>query len=189
MKKIAAEFKAFVTRGNVVDMSVGVIIGGAFTAIVNSVTNGILRPIVNALIALIMGDEGALESAVWMLKAGYAEDGVTVDLSKSIYIDWGTFITAIINFFIIALVLFFVVRTINRLRNVSPNYFGYSKEEYVAFRKQGYKRDQIKALAEERDAALAAKKAEEEAEAARKAAEQSSTDKLLTEILETLKQK
>ena len=68
-----------------------------------------------------------------------------------------------------------------------PDYFGYTQEEYFTLRKEGKKRKQIKALAIERDAEIARKKAEEEAEAARKAAEPSSTDKLLMEILETLK--
>ena len=55
MKKFFEEFKKFITRGNVVDMAVGVIVGGAFTAIVNGLGNNILKPIVNWLLALILG--------------------------------------------------------------------------------------------------------------------------------------
>ena len=55
MKKFFEEFKKFITRGNVVDMSVGVIVGGAFTAIVNGLSNNILKPIVNWILALILG--------------------------------------------------------------------------------------------------------------------------------------
>ena len=66
MKKFFAEFKKFITRGNVIDMAVGVIVGGAFTAIVNGVTNNVLKPIVNFVLALIFGD-GAFESAYTFL--------------------------------------------------------------------------------------------------------------------------
>ena len=55
MKKFFQEFKKFITRGNIVDMSVGVIVGGAFTAIVNGLTNNILKPLINGLISLILG--------------------------------------------------------------------------------------------------------------------------------------
>ena len=61
-KGFFAEFKEFITRGNVIDMAVGVIIGGAFTAIVTALTSGILQPIINYLIGLIMGD-ASLEAA------------------------------------------------------------------------------------------------------------------------------
>ena len=55
MKKFLGEFKTFITRGNVLDMAVGVIVGGAFTAIVNAVCNNVLRPVINWLLALIFG--------------------------------------------------------------------------------------------------------------------------------------
>ena len=57
MKKFFGEFKKFITRGNVLDMSVGVIVGGAFTAIVNGMSNYILKPIINYLLALIFGSD------------------------------------------------------------------------------------------------------------------------------------
>ena len=63
MKKFFGEFKKFITRGNVLDMAVGVIIGGAFTGIVNGLSNFILKPIINWVIALFMG-EGTLENAL-----------------------------------------------------------------------------------------------------------------------------
>ena len=58
MKKFFKEFKEFISRGNVLDMAVGVIVGGAFTAIITALTNQILQPLINALIALISGGEG-----------------------------------------------------------------------------------------------------------------------------------
>ena len=106
MKKFFKEFKQFITKGNVLDMAVGVIIGSAFSSIVTALTNKILMPLINALLA--MGGNG-LESAYTFLKVVYGTDG-TVDMAKSIYIDWGAFITAIINFLLIAIVLFVIVK-------------------------------------------------------------------------------
>ena len=114
MKKFFAEFKKFITRGNVVDLAVGVIIGGAFTGIVNGLSNYVLKPIINWLLALVLGKDG-LSGAVTILSEVKDAEGV-VDLSKSIYIDWGAFISAIINFFIVAIVLFMIIKTINRIQ-------------------------------------------------------------------------
>ncbi len=107
IKKFFSDFKKFISRGNVMDMAIGVIVASAFTAIVTALTNGIIMPFINWLLAL--GGAG-LDSAYTFLKIAYLEDGVTIDLANSIYIDWGTFITAIINFILIALVLFTVLR-------------------------------------------------------------------------------
>ena len=112
MKKFFKEFKAFIARGNVMDMAVGVIIGGAFSAIVTALTNHVLMPIVNWFLLLITGGSG-LDSIYTYLKKVETAEGI--DLTNSIYIDWGAFITAIINFILIALVLFLIVRTINRV--------------------------------------------------------------------------
>ncbi len=115
MKKFFEEFKKFITRGNVLDLAVGVIVGGAFTAIVNGLTNNIIRPLINWLISLLGGKEG-LSSAVTYLSKAYTTDanGATVvDMANSIYIDWGAFIAAIIDFFIIAFTIFMIVKIIN----------------------------------------------------------------------------
>lgn len=114
MKKFFAEFKKFITRGNVLDLAVGVIIGGAFTAIVTSLTNNIIRPFINWIIMLISGKEGLKEVFTFLTKA-YLEDG-TIDLANSIYIDWGLFITAIMDFFIIAFVVFLIIKAVNKAR-------------------------------------------------------------------------
>ena len=136
MNKCFGEFKKFIIRGNVIDMSVGVIVGTAFTAIVTALTQKIFMPLVNWLIAVITGGHG-MEGAVTMLQVVLDETGA-VDMTKSIYIDWGAFITAILNFIIIALILFIIVRTINNLREFSkPDYFGYTQEEYFSLRKDG----------------------------------------------------
>lgn len=112
--KFFKEFKEFITRGNVLDMAVGIIIGGAFTAIVTALTGQILQPLINWMIVSIVGGDG-LASALTMLKPAYDELGL-LDLANSIYIDWGAFITAIINFILVALILFIIIKAINGAR-------------------------------------------------------------------------
>ena len=115
------DFKKFITKGNIVDMAVGVIVGSAFTAIINALSNGILKPIINWILASILGTD-SLSEVYTYLKTSYkldeageilkdAETGLPViDLSNSIYIDWGAFVNAIINFFLVAMTLFVIAR-------------------------------------------------------------------------------
>ena len=127
MKKFFEEFKKFITRGNVVDMAVGVIVGSSFTAIVNGLSDFILKPIINWLLALIFGKNSLSEIYTFLTRVDTTADvldangnviGIEVipDLTQSIYIDWGAFINAVINFFLIAFVLFTLVKIINTLR-------------------------------------------------------------------------
>ena len=128
MKNFFPEFKKFIMRGNVVDMSVGVIVGGAFTAIVNGMGNYILKPVVNWLLALIFGADSLSEIYTY-LKTVYVDVldeageviGQEIDLAQSIYIDWGAFINAVLNFFITAFVLFTIVKLINKMRERQDN--------------------------------------------------------------------
>lgn len=118
MKKFFEEFKKFITRGNVMDMAVGVIIGGAFSAIVTALTNHILMPIVNWFLLLITGGNGLDSIYTYLNKVEVfdIESGkMVVDTANSIYIDWGAFITAVIKFLLIAFVLFMIVKTINKV--------------------------------------------------------------------------
>ena len=115
-KGFFGEFKEFITRGNVMDMAVGVIIGGAFTAIVTALTGGILQPLINWLI----GGNGGLEAARTILgQPVYMETEVggevikQIDWAKTNYIDWGAFISAVINFLLVALILFIIIKVIN----------------------------------------------------------------------------
>ena len=120
-----AEFKKFITRGNIVDMSVGVIVGGAFTSIVNGLSNNILKPVINWFLAKILGKNSLSEIYTYLQKVevaevdaeGNATGNMVVDLTQSIYIDWGAFINAIINFLIIAFVLFVIIKMINKLND------------------------------------------------------------------------
>jgi len=120
MKKITNEFKTFIRRGNVVDMAVGIIVGSSFTAIVNSISNQILKPLVNWLLSMAF-DADSLSEIYTFLKKVYVEDEggnptEEVNLAASIYIDWGAFLNAVLSFFLIALVLFSIVKIINRIR-------------------------------------------------------------------------
>ena len=115
MKKIIAEFKKFVMRGNIVDMAVGVIVGSSFTAIVNALSNNILKPLINYLLALIFGANSLSEIYTTLGPKVYDENGA-LDLTQTIYIDWGAFINAIINFLLVAVVLFTIVKLVNTLR-------------------------------------------------------------------------
>ena len=206
LRKFFGEFKKFITRGNVLDMSVGVIVGGAFTAIVNGMSNFILKPIINWLLALILGKD-SLSGIYTMLKEAYVldENGVatsTIDLANSIYMDWGAFINAIINFLLIAFVLFCIVRAMNRLAEAN----GKLKKEYEKekkaikkFRKEGLSRKQAVARYEAELKAAEEAKAEEErlaaetaakaeAETAAKAEEKAMANtRLLEEIRDLLK--
>ena len=121
MKKFFEEFKKFITRGNVIDMAVGVIVGSAFTAIVNGMSNFILKPVINALLAVLFG-KNSLSDLHTFLVTAYVKDenGIdteVIDLANSIYIDWGSFINAVINFFLVAFVLFSIVKIINKIRD------------------------------------------------------------------------
>ena len=119
MKKFFEEFKKFITRGNIVDMAVGVIVGSAFTAIVTALTNSIIKPFINWILAGLSGG-GDLSSVYTFLKKSYMTDAnneKVVDLANSIYIDWGDFITKVLDFLIIAFVIFTMVKIINRSRN------------------------------------------------------------------------
>lgn len=194
MKKFFAEFKTFITRGNVLDMAVGVIVGGAFTAIVNALSNNILKPLINALLRLILGADSLSEVYTFLFKKTDETTGL-VDLANSIYIDWGAFINAIINFLIIAFVLFLIVKTINRFKenneklknNLKKRSF--NKEEKAELAANGIScKDKAAAIAYFEQKAANAKAAEEEkAKAEAEEAAKNSTEGLLKQILAELK--
>lgn len=98
--KIIKEFKEFISRGNVMDMAVGVIIGGAFTAIVNSLVKDILNPLLGLL-------TGGMDFSTLSITIGKGENPAVF--------AYGSFISAIINFLLVALVLFLIIKAINRL--------------------------------------------------------------------------
>lgn len=103
--KLLTEFKEFVMRGNVMDMAVGVVVGGAFTAIVNSLVGDIINP----LIGKLFGGVDLSEAKVVLTEA--------TEETAEVAIRYGALIQTIINFIIVALCIFTVVRGINRLKD------------------------------------------------------------------------
>ena len=105
-----AEFKKFILRGNVMDMAVGVIIGGAFQAIVNSLINDIIMPVIS------LATKG-VDFANWFVALDgkeYATLQAAQDAGAAT-INFGTFISAILNFLIMAIIIFLIVRSINKV--------------------------------------------------------------------------
>lgn len=136
MKKFFEEFKEFALQGNVFDMAIGVVIGGAFSAIVGSLVSDIITPI----IGLIANSEN-LETLQWVLRPAEGE-------KEALVLRYGAFIDTVFSFLIIASIIFMVIKLINRLKREEP-------------------------VVEEEEAV----------------AEPSAEELLLTEILETLKNK
>ena len=200
MKKFFAEFRKFITRGNVVDMAVGVIVGSSFTAIVNGLSNFILKPIINWLLAIILGKD-SLADIQTMLVPAYTESG-EIDLASSIYIDWGAFINSVINFFLVAIVLFVIVRIFNRLREGQEKWVKalesgkLTREDRRELKARGVKAtdiEAIKAYIEQKRARLAAEQAEKKALEEQRAKEEReanpTTEDLLKRILAELEKK
>lgn len=105
MKKMMQEFKEFILRGNVMDMAIGVIIGGAFTGIVSALTDDFINPLINCI-------------------GGAEVSGKLEIFGTGQYINWGHFVTAIINFIIMAAVLFCLLKAVNKIMTI-----GKKKEE------------------------------------------------------------
>lgn len=196
MKKFIEEFKKFITRGNVMDMAVGVIIGTAFTAIVNAVTKNILQPVINAVLAAIFGSS-SLSGIYTYLKLVHVIPGDPtsgIDLANSIYIDWGLLINAIINFLLTAIVLFLILKIFNKVKENKEKLQNeikksrLSKKDKIELKKLGIKKSDKEAiknyLAKKEEAEL---KALEE-EKAKKLAEEEEAKKHTTEgLLEQIK--
>ena len=204
MRKFFQEFKTFISRGNVVDMAVGVAVAGAFTKIVNAFTAGFITP----LISLLSGDSNFAEGkwvirpAVYVDAAGQVVDAATEGATLSVAevsLLWGSFVQTIFDFLIIARALFVVMKTFNSLTARAKE----MREDIV----DGLTPARVKAEAEAKAQAEAEAKAQAEAEAAAKAEEeariaaekaeaaakadaaQAETAKLLAEIRDLLAKK
>lgn len=123
-KGLLGEFKEFILRGNVMDMAIGVIIGGAFSGIVTALTDDFINPLINGI--------------------GGAEVGGTIKIYGGQVLKYGDFITAVINFLIMALVLFFLLKAVNKIMTVGKK----KEEETVA---EIVKSDEVLLLEEIRD--------------------------------------
>ena len=108
-----SEFKAFIARGNVLDLAVGVIIGGAFGTIVSSLTDDVIMP----LISLLTGGEVDFSNK-YIVLSGEAPAGASLAAAREAganVLAFGSFVTAIINFVILAFVIFLIVRQANKM--------------------------------------------------------------------------
>lgn len=128
------EFKEFISKGNVMDMAIGIVIGGAFAAIVNSVVNDILMPIIGFLTAGIDFTDLKI-----VLQQAVVEGGEIV--KPEVSLNYGTLIQTIINFLIIALFIFLMVKGLNQMR----------RKEEAAPEEPAAKSDEVLLLEEIRD--------------------------------------
>ena len=109
-KGFAGEFREFIMRGNVMDLAVGVIIGGAFQSIINSLVNDIIMPIISVL-------TGGIDFSNWFISLDGSQYSTLAAAQEAgaATLNYGVFITAIINFLLMALVIFCIVKSLNKL--------------------------------------------------------------------------
>ncbi len=192
MKKFWEDFKKFITRGNVVDMAVGVAVASAFTAIVTAFTKGFISP----LLALLTNDSDLSEMKTVLRQAELNEAGEVV--TAEVAILWGAFLQAIINFLIIALALFIVMRVASGLNARAKKLHGKvieltknDEKEAKALAEAKAKEEEAKALAEkeakEAEEKAAAEKARAEAEKRAECERLERQEALLTEIRDLLR--
>ena len=126
------EFKAFIARGNVLDLAVAVIIGAAFATITTSLTDDVIMPVVGAIF-------GGLDFANYFTVLGSIPDGFKgdpgsyADLKKAgvAVLGWGQFVTVVINFLILAFIIFLMVRWANRIMRRGPENAGPSEVDLL----------------------------------------------------------
>lgn len=116
LKSLFEEFKAFVNKGSVLNLAVGMIIGSSFTAIVTALVNNLLKPLINLIPVNETGLQSVLRPAV-MDAAGNV-------LTEALIIDWGSIISAIITFFLTALILFAIVKAVNSAKDIGKRELG-----------------------------------------------------------------
>lgn len=109
---VVSEFRSFIAKGNVVDLAVGIIIGGAFSGIVNSLVNDIVMPIVGA----VTGGGFDFSNYFVPLSSAVTSPALEEARKQGAVLAYGSFITVMINFLILAWVIFLMVKAVNRLR-------------------------------------------------------------------------
>lgn len=187
MKKFFSDFKAFITRGNIIDLAVAVIIGGAFGKIVTSLVNDIIMP----LISLAVGGASVADWK-WVITPAVIDAATGAILTAESALHYGSFLQAIIDFLVISFFIFLALKLIMQaqkgLSELGSELSVSGKKDYKELRKQGNTRKQALAILEERQkAADAAKKAEDDAKAEQ--AKKNTPEALLAEIRDLLKEK
>lgn len=167
MKKLISEFKTFISKGNVLDMAIGVIVGGAFGKITTSLVNELLMP----LIGFIFGGTDATQALNFTLRKAVLDEAGN-EITPATVLAFGNFLNTIINFVVIAFICFLIVKVFNKAKESAEK----KKAEAAAAEK-------AKAEAE------AKAKAEEEAKAAEYARLHTPEIELLTEIRDLLQKK
>jgi len=113
----ASEFREFAMKGNVVDLAVGVIIGGAFGKIVDSVVGDLVMPLVN----FVLGGQVDFSNKYWVLSGSVPAGAALAEAKKAgTVFAWGNFATVGINFLLLALIIFLMVKQINRIKRGPP---------------------------------------------------------------------
>lgn len=183
---ILKEFKTFITRGNVIDMATGVIVASAFTKIITALTNNVFLPVVNYLVSLATNGKQVLlisvlnEQPYFLESVNDAGEVVKTVNPECIFIDWGVVLEAIVNFILIAAIIFIIVKVINQTRTKLDAIKAKARADEIAAEKAAKEEAERIAAIEAEKAALA--KAEEDKEKA----ETSSTNQLLIEIINLL---
>ena len=128
MKKLFKDFKSFITKGNVIDLAIGMIIGSAFTAIVTALVNGILKPLINWI---PISDSGTGLQTVLREATVDAEGNI---LTEALVLDWGGVISAVITFLLTAVVLFAIIKAVAKAKDIANS--AKSKIEDIASQKE-----------------------------------------------------
>ena len=139
------EFKAFIAKGNVMDMAVGVIIGGAFQSIVRSLVDDVIMPVITLL-------TGGIDFTNWFISLDGSKYETLADAQAAgaSTLNYGVFITAVINFLLMALVIFFIVKAINKAEKKSSEKLAkLSKKDKKEEAQEEVKKDENTLLLEE----------------------------------------
>ena len=150
MKKWVEEFKTFISKGNVLGLAIGIIIGGAFNDIVNSLVNDVIMPIIGRILSGVSFNEWYIP-----LNSEHYNSFAEAQAAGQPMITIGNFISAVLNFFVIALVLFFIMKAANKATELTKKKA--AEEAAAEAAAPAEPSEEVKLLTEIRDA-LAAKK-------------------------------
>ena len=144
MKKFFKEFKEFAMKGNILDMAVGVVVGGAFKEIVTALVNNIINPLIGALTG-----QGTLADLKYVISKAVIENGVEIVPENAV--TYGVFLQSIIDFLIIAFSIFVVIKVMMNAEKKMQELFSKKKEEEAAAEEAAPVEDEISVLKEIRD--------------------------------------